>query len=366
MKLAVIALLAAVPAWAGNEMGNGTDHFGPEHGAAWFLGGDRVISYCIEASPEFGRGAEKVRADLAAAWAKWMAYVEVKDLYSGAEPSYRFPRKLEERRCDGREDLRLKLGVEDTAVQAVKATYQRPTAISHRESYDAQAGWGRGWIWFSAPFVIDPGFPDWARDRDFQSVLLHELGHVLGCLHVSGTIMSHTLSPDLKEGRIAPEWIGKVDHTKELLGFGFRVQRSTGFLGDAGFMNPFRAFEWLVGRKPVGEISAELRAARASLRLEVKDSQGAWSFPLVVRPGFYNPTYSSEIPVFKRVRPGAYVYSFPEGGIVLGELSHPKLGAVQAFFEASMSSAAGSIGPYSVRVVIDGVPQPLFRGYSEH
>lgn len=362
------SLLNCVVAFAGNEMGNGADNFAGDYGAAWFTGEERTVSFCVDAAPGFGLSTDQARSDIQAAWAQWLRYADAKHLYfneNETSSALKFPRRLEERACDGKEDLRIRLGAEDAEVAREKKRYEQPTAISYRQSFDAKAGWGKGWIWFCAPGAAEPGFPRWNDGTTFSAILLHELGHVLGNVHVEGTIMDHGLSQKLYEHRLKKEWLGKIDHTKELLSGG-SPDRAEGYLGASGYFDKFRAFEWLMGRKASGAISASFHGVDAlgHLTLSVRDDQGAKDFSLTMKPSLFAPTHSSEVPTFKRMRDGTTSWRYSEGQVHFVTLQHPTLGDITALLETNMSST-DSIGPFAVKVLIDGLPQPLFAGFPE-
>jgi hypothetical protein len=231
-------------------MGNGTDNFSGAFGAAWFTGEMRIVSYCLESDPNFGRSLNQIRTDIQSSWKKWLDYIAFKKLYSSFDTEkLKFPTTIVEQSCNGLEDIHFYFGTETTQISKIKAQYQQPSAISQRESYDSKAGWGKGWIWFSLPGAVDKPaqFPDWTIDNTFQSILLHEIGHVFGNVHINGTIMDRELSQKLKDRALKVEWQGKIDNTKELLSRGSIPDKTTGFLGGAGYFNLYRAFERVVG-----------------------------------------------------------------------------------------------------------------------
>jgi hypothetical protein len=259
-------------------------------------------------------------------------------------------------------------GTEDSQIQQEKTKYERPSAISFRQSFDSKSGWGKGWIWFSMPSVVDPSqrFPNWTDDTVFDSILLHEIGHVFGNPHVSGTIMDHALSQKLENHEIKQEWIGKIDHTKELLSGGLSPSHATGYLGGSNFFNPYRAFEWLMGRSVKGAIRASYRqlSQLGDAELEVSDDLSSEIFQLKINPGLNSPSYTSDLPVFKRMKDGETLEVMSRCGVSFGMLKHPRLGNVTALFETNMSPM-GAIGPFGIKVLIDGMPQPLFSGFPE-
>jgi hypothetical protein len=271
--------------------------------------------------------------------------------------------------CDGREDLRFLLGSEDAEVIREKAHYERPSAISYRKGFDSAAGWSKGWIWFSSAGAVDSmrGFPNWRDDTTFRTILLHELGHVFGNIHVSGTIMDRETSRRLADRVIKREWIGKVDQTKELLMTGAGPRKTHGYLGGAGYFNAFRAFEWLTGRAAAGTIRAEYRRGSQvgdGVELAVKDDESEFIYSFSLKPAFHNPHYSADVPVFKRLMGKASISMLSEGQVLFGTLHHPAKGDVVALFETNMSSI-DAIGPFGIKVLINGFPQPLFAGFPD-
>ena len=374
MKIILLALfmsfMSIQPSRAGTEMGHGSDNFGGSYGAAWFLGEDKTVTFCVDLDPAFGRSINEIRTDIQAGWQKWLTYVAKKGIYlTSTDSSWRFPKSLQEKSCDGSEDLRFHFGSEDAEIKREKLNYQLPSAISYRKSYDEKLGWGKGWIWFSRPGTVDPrtGFPNWHDDIIFKSILLHEFGHVFGNFHMTGTIMDQALSDELSHQRMKPEWMGKIDQIKELLPRGLSSLTSDGYLGGTGFFNPYRAFEWLMGRKAMGKVDASLKSlpTLGAFELRVKDSLSGKVFPVKLSLGNNNPSYSSDVPVFKRYRAGGEFAIYGTGGIQFGSLTHPTLGEIPVIFESSMSSAFDAIGPFGVKAIMDGFPQHLFSGFPE-
>ena len=115
-KLSLIFLISFCSwrAFAGNEMGNGADNFSGDYGAAWFMGENRTVSFCLEVAPNFARQQNQIRDDIQSSWKKWLNYVSSKNLYRSTETiEWKFPTNIAEQACDGTEDIHFLFGVEN-------------------------------------------------------------------------------------------------------------------------------------------------------------------------------------------------------------------------------------------------------------
>ena len=215
--------LVSQVAWAGFEAGNGTDNekFG---GTSWFLNQNRSVSYCYDESATFFVSKDDVEKGLADAFEQWRAYVDAKKINARRVAAGNSKLTLAttfvlKPRCDGSEDLKFYLGSDNARVKDYRKNYESPVAFAGQTAYDPVQGWGKGFVWLAPAGSIDPvqQFPNWHLSlATFNAVILHEVGHVLGCGHVSGTIMDENLSALLQHLIAAPFSFLKIDSTREL------------------------------------------------------------------------------------------------------------------------------------------------------
>ena len=235
-----------------STVGNGSDYFPAEHGSAWFLG-SRKIRWCREGFDDEG----------AIAWAfeRWRRYLVKKELNDAryhpervrqpGDPVLAMSHEPMER-CDGSEDLKFYLGVEDERVKRYLPYYVNPIGFAERESYDPATGWGKGLVWVG-------------RREGLRPVLVHELGHVAGCGHVTDTVMDADLA-----GLIAGDRVSKLFNSSSIDWWG-KSYRELLLCETCGYEQPFlgvldpRLFERLSGIKGIsGTVQLEEKADRTN------------------------------------------------------------------------------------------------------
>jgi len=192
-----------------NDTGNPMDRKLPGLNSAWFTAdvGDlnaRPIRYCLQIQEGFGYSESVLLDKIEWAFETWNQYLRERDTFQRVDP--RFDRVLSLRRkilseCDGTQDLTFYLGVNDPVVEKYKTQFHAPTAFTQRLDQDYFSGWGKGFVWLSVPHVSqDPQcvpIPHWTGvtgELNLRGTLLHEIGHVYGTGHISGTIMDEQLN----------------------------------------------------------------------------------------------------------------------------------------------------------------------------
>jgi uncharacterized protein (TIGR02147 family) len=178
---------------SGSIAGNPADDNTKNKPMAWFLG-EQKIKWCVQ----FGEPAklyvnpERSLQLIRTAFTYWRNYLNIKKVHQdwytevpkvSLNEEYQGP-------CQGNEDLRFLIGTEDDKVKQLKAQYQNPWGFAELLEYDEKVGWGKGLIWLKEK---DSQNKSYDSEFEYTSLLLHEMGHMLGCGHVEGTIMSADL-----------------------------------------------------------------------------------------------------------------------------------------------------------------------------
>ncbi|MEK7355289.1 MAG: hypothetical protein AAB250_02490, partial [Bdellovibrionota bacterium] len=160
-------------------------------------------------------------------------------------------------------------------------------------------------------------YPDWSLSNNLDGILLHEVGHVHGVGHVSGTIMdadiAHGLSRQAGYGTTGMGTIDvfvelvvcmKCDQTREgMLGIkqGSTTTTPDGQVTKKEFDTEKEMFTRLTGRAPVGKVSARVVGTMAkSLKLVVVDEKGESEFEVALVPG--SMSVDKGTGVFKRFK----------------------------------------------------------------
>jgi hypothetical protein len=209
--------------------------------------------------------------------------------------------------CDGTEDLKFFFGVDDPKVQAAKDEYYEPLAFAHKETNGPQT-WGKGFVWLANDSEAQKLLgSDWSPSYVLQGILIHELGHVMGCGHLNETIMredildfiSSSIQKSESERKVMLSSVDWGDFlVTPILNFKFAGSLKTITANDENL-----GFKTLVGRAPNGTVSANfLRDSNNDFHLVVKDSSEEYDFKIlnlqflswIERQGIFFKTYDGK------------------------------------------------------------------------
>lgn len=273
----------------------------PDHGAAWFLGKGKTVRACYEVAPGFGADSVVIETSILQAYQTWKNYIDSKEIFRDiaadlvtVDGNRLVPSVDVEliKKCDGSEDLKFYFGATSAEVETAKAEFDSPIAFAHRSSYDATQGWGKGFIWVANSIEVDGQSPSiWSLSDTLQGILLHEIGHVLGCDHVQGTIMDEYIADWVMAARKYPTRVHyvltSIDNHKELYSCpdcSLEIEGRISPLTNMSSIIDDAAFEVLMGRKPQGEIHTKFRRLTSQPHLVVgntltlSDEKGSHEF----------------------------------------------------------------------------------------
>ena len=280
MKSSIIALVFVVVvliSYTGKGIAGSASSGGGDAGdvaRAWFAS-DHPIKYCVDISPSFGISAGQFDSELTTAIQAWSDY-----LSSNNDGSLRANLNYQKiPKCGTTEDLAFYLGVENPTVVEGKKEFNFPLSFARRVSYDIGQGWGKGFIWVARSNSPDSSgafqVPNWARPGFLQAVLRHELGHVMGCGHVDGTIMDSNNSNSLlfadTDERAA--YLAKIDHNRKLFASLWKSYEYVGRIGKVHGQVDSSLYKQFFGTMPQGSVTAALKIGAA-----VRSDSGALSF----------------------------------------------------------------------------------------
>jgi hypothetical protein len=205
--LLFISSCAYAGGWSSGGGGRTTDEGNP-----WFLG-EAPIPYCVKVAPGFPVSKEKVTQEIREAFDQWNTVFKRYGLYhknlpgkfSDGKSRYITTEAIEIPICDDRtHQLEFKIGFVDQEVsQFFEENSKATVGLAQHREYDHQTFRTGGYIWIAPDDWIDgkelnmlpvKRFPVWEeKPTRFNSILIHEIGHVLGFPHLAGSVMDETI-----------------------------------------------------------------------------------------------------------------------------------------------------------------------------
>lgn len=308
---------------AGADGSGGLDDYDFGDGAAWFLGAEKKIKTCYLVGRSFGVQNSDIETAIQSGFKKWAKY---SDIRNAVRPKEGFSSTIVFQACDGSEDLKFYFGTSDDASIDEKARLKRQIAFIERDPKDPRSNWSKGFVWISSPGSIGNGFPDWTQKNALSGVLLHEIGHIFGCAHQDGTIMSDQLSISLRNHDSAA--LADIDYDKELLPC---PDCSIEYTARSVWVTSEylrSAFERLIGRTPTGKVTAKYKVEPASYGVEsflpsgiltFFDQNGAYPISVQIKRLVALTSYLSN-----------YLFKLPEPQICTASSSSTYVGKITA------------------------------------
>lgn len=293
--------------------GGGSGANFPESGAAWFYQDKKegYISVCIKRDPAFKATYQEGVEAIEFAFKTWEKYIQDIRLYEDYEEdedgnSIPYPEKLKiltkiqiEQNCTKDTDLTFYLGLVDKKVQGILDNMVDPKAFAYRNYSDIDSinGTSKGIIYVFIPKQKPNGdmndviYYDWSKKNRLKTIVLHEVGHVMGIDHVPSTIMRDNLDSVMMmasshEHNPKPEtqhwfdYLTQIDHSNRVTSS--KIYSITkGSLGIPGSPEEKLTFKFFMQRELVGKSKVEISAsfqAPNKIDFTISDEKGSKTF----------------------------------------------------------------------------------------
>ncbi|MCX6123501.1 MAG: hypothetical protein NTV34_01935, partial [Proteobacteria bacterium] len=204
--------------------GGGDNKTRPDH-FMWFVGDDqgKDVTYCVtvgENPSKLSRlnareKSARIQKSIETAITAWKDYRSVRPPQNARWLMNLTPRYVGNCRAQNA-DLTVLMGsiVEGPIPEELfgperiyRKEYQNPAAYARLKSYDFKKGWGQGVIWLhdGDPFQYISADGkiaelDFQTDGVVEALIMHEMGHVFGNGHISGTIMDENFIDTIAAG----------------------------------------------------------------------------------------------------------------------------------------------------------------------
>ncbi|MGZ3790195.1 MAG: hypothetical protein ACXVLQ_16805, partial [Bacteriovorax sp.] len=157
--------------------------------AAWFTSSDKIRA-CIQRADDYPKSELELQLMIQKASSIWKNYYFNKVVPSNsqrkAHPQFDFVFST----CSTETEVTFYFAVENADVLSEMKKYYDPVAFATLQKYDYETGRGKGFVWFTDLSALDPLLNVEAT----QGLILHEIGHIYGNSHVSGTIMDEKIA----------------------------------------------------------------------------------------------------------------------------------------------------------------------------
>ena len=297
----------------GQDKGNPAQLGSEAVGAVSWFSGTEPVHYCVDSASDFPVAREILILKTGEAINQWVALLSHSDHRYYAEIG---PLKYLDLNfslvptCDGSEDIHFYFGKASPEVEAAIKNFANPIlAIAQQTAVDKSKAWSKGFVWLAAQGSIQTNIdfqklslPDWHKDYQLYALLLHEIGHIFGSNHMSGTIMRQDIAYSLAfvglDGapwnNLGTDYFYHINQQRMILP---PVEDDYDFPGQLGFTSepsaqnttsPESVFRLLTGIVPVGKIQARLRYSDgydnpASAQLDITDGQlNHFAFPITL------------------------------------------------------------------------------------
>ena len=278
MKIILLLLLTWNSSFAGHETGNALPDYDLNIARAWPKS-IRPFNYCLKYNSRFGVNKDLVTETIDKAFKTWIEYIKKREVHTnllGTNIHY-----LDS--CDGNEHLTFYVGVKNDFVSNYKASKDMSIAHAYKTEMEPNKH-HKGFIWIANQNEVDASenFPDWHKKDHLFTTILHELGHVYGNGHHSGTVMDEKMSAFLVKDK--QRYLGKIDINRFLV---IPTSREI-FSGELGakssnvdWLLERYIFKMLMGREPIGKVHSKIEILYMRPNsLTVSDSIDSFKFEL--------------------------------------------------------------------------------------